>query len=512
MDCWDWRLCLLLPLYFSVQHPTGFIPAEDQNFVILSFNLPPSSSLDRTDVVLRKIDSVLGTVQAIDSRGAISGLNILSGASSSAYGVGFIKLKDQTARVPRKSIEQVIAEITGKTNTIKEASVFLFQPPTVQGFGNTSGFEVIIQDRNGGPLTSLGKVTNEFIGELYRRPEIAFAFTSFNTNNPQYLLNIDNAKAKQLNVSVANILGTMQVYFGSSFVSDFNRFGKYYRVIVEADIPYRMDPTAMDGIFVKNTGGQMIPLNELVSLERVYGPETVNRTNLFNSTTINGSVKPGYSSGDAIKAIKEVAATHLPRGYSYEWSGITREESNAGSQTQLIFILSIVFVYFLLAAQYESYILPLAVLLSIPTGLLGVFLFINLTGIENNIYVQVGIIMLIGLLAKNAILIVQYAVQRRRSGMDLIASALEASRLRLRPILMTSFAFIVGLLPLIWATGGSALGNRSIGTGAVGGMLTGVLLGVFIIPVLFVIFQALQERMTGKPKAIRDKKYELRSE
>jgi HAE1 family hydrophobic/amphiphilic exporter-1 len=223
-------------------------------------------------------------------------------------------------------------------------------------------------------------------------------------------------------------------------------------------------------------------------------------------------VKPGYSSGDAIKAIKEVAATHLPRGYSYEWSGITREESNAGSQTQLIFILSIVFVYFLLAAQYESYILPLAVLLSIPTGLFGVFLFINLTGIENNIYVQVGIIMLIGLLAKNAILIIQYAVQRRRSGMDLIASALEASQLRLRPILMTSFAFIVGLLPLIWATGGSALGDRSIGTGAVGGMLTGVLLGVFIIPVLFVIFQALQERVTGKPKAIREKKYELRSE
>ena len=454
----------------------------------------------------------LGTVQAVDSRGAISGLNILSGANSSAYGVGFVKLKNQTDRKPRQTIDQVIAEITGKTNNIKEASVFLFQPPTVQGFGNTSGFEVILQDRNGGPLTSLGHVTNGFVGELYKSPEIAFAFTSFNTRNPQYLLNIDNAKAKQLNVSVANILGTMQVYFGSSFVSDFNRFGKYYRVIVEADIPYRMDPTAMDGIYVKNTNGQMILLNELVSLERVYGPETVNRTNLFNSTTIDGSVKPGYSSGDAIKAIKEVAAKYLPRGYSYEWSGITREESNAGSQTQLIFILSIVFVYFLLAAQYESYILPLAVLLSIPTGLLGVFLFINIAGIENNIYVQVGIIMLIGLLAKNAILIVQYAVQRRRSGMDLIAAALEASRLRLRPILMTSFAFIVGLLPLTWATGGSALGNRSIGTGAVGGMLTGVLLGVFIIPVLFVIFQSLQERVTGKPKAIREKKYELRSE
>ncbi|HEY4965937.1 MAG TPA: efflux RND transporter permease subunit [Puia sp.] len=492
--------------------PSGFIPAEDQNFIILSLNLPPASSLDRTNVVMQKVDSLLKTVQAIDSRGGISGLNILSGSNSSAYGVGFIKLRNQTDRVPRKRIDQVVKEINEKMSSIKEASVFLFQPPTVQGFGNTSGFEVIIQDRNGGPLDKLGQVTNDFIGELFKRPEIGFAFTSFNTKNPQFLIQIDNAKAKQLNVSVADILGTMQVYFGSSFASDFNRFGKYYRVIVEADVPYRRDPSAMDGIFVKNSAGLMVPLNELVSLQRVYGPESVNRTNLFNSTTINGNVKPGYSTGDAIKAIKETAKAHLPRGYSYELSGITREESNAGVQTQLIFVLSVVFVYFLLSAQYESYILPLAVLLSIPTGLLGVFLFINLTGIENNIYVQVGIIMLIGLLAKNAILIVQYAVARRRSGMELVAAAIEASRLRLRPILMTSFAFIVGLLPLTWATGGSALGNRSIGTGAVGGMLVGVLLGVFIIPVLFVVFQSLQEKVTGKPKSIREKKYELRSE
>lgn len=492
--------------------PSGFIPAEDQNFVILSLNLPPASSLDRTNAVMHKVDSLLKQVQAIDSRGGISGLNILSGANSSAYGVGFIKLRNQTDRVPRKSINQVVAEINQKMSAIKEASVLIFQPPTVQGFGNTSGFQVIIQDRNGGPLEKLGQVTNDFIAELFKRPEIGFAFTSFNTKNPQYLLQIDNARAKQLNVSVADILGTMQVYFGSSFASDFNRFGKYYRVIVEADVPYRRDPTAMDGIFIKNSTGLMVPLNELVSLDRVYGPESVNRTNLFNSTTIDGNVKPGFSTGDAIKAIKETAAAHLPRGYSYEWSGITREETTAGIQTQLIFILSVVFVYFLLAAQYESYILPLAVLLSIPTGLLGVFLFINMTGIENNIYVQVGIIMLIGLLAKNAILIVQYAVSRRRSGMELIAAAIEGSRLRLRPIVMTSFAFIVGLLPLTWSTGGSALGDRSIGTGAVGGMLTGVLLGVFIIPVLFVIFQGLQEKLTGAPKSIKEKKYELRSE
>jgi HAE1 family hydrophobic/amphiphilic exporter-1 len=396
-------------------------------------------------------------------------------------------------------------------SVIKEAGIFIISPPTVQGFGNTSGFDVIIQDRAGGSIEKLNETTNAFAAALMKRKEIAYAASFYYTGNPQYEIEVDNAKAKQLNVSVGDILGTMQVYYGSSFASDFNRFGKYYRVIVQADIPYRMDPSSLDGIYVKNSLGQMIPINTLVQLKRVYGPETVNRTNLFNSVAITGAVKPGFSSGDAIRIIREEAQASLPRGYSYEWSGISREESNSGSQAQLIFILSVVFVYFLLSAQYESYILPLAVLLSIPTGLLGVFLFINLAGIENNIYVQVGIIMLIGLLAKNAILIVQYAVARRRSGMDLVAAALEGSRLRLRPILMTSFAFIVGLLPLTWASGGSALGNRSIGTGAVGGMLVGVLLGVFIIPVLFVLFQALQERLTGKPKHIIDN-YELRSE
>jgi len=458
------------------------------------------------------VDSIISTVQAVDKRGSLSGLNLFGGfISTSNFGVSFLKLKEQKDRKPFMSIQQVQGVLYQKLAGIKEAGIFILMPPTVQGFGNTSGFDVIIQDRTGGSIDKLNQVTNAFSAALMKRKEIAFASSFYYTGNPQYQLEVDNAKAKQLHVSVSDILGTMQVYYGSSYASDFTRFGKYYRVIVEADIPYRKDPSTLDGIFVKSTLGQMIPLNTLVQLKRVYGPETVNRTNLFNSVDINGTVNAGFSSGDAIRVIREVAATDLPRGYSYEWSGISREESASGSQTQLIFILSVVFVYFLLAAQYESYILPLAVLFSIPTGLLGVFVFINLTGIENNIYVQVGIIMLIGLLAKNSILIVQYAVQRRRSGMELVAAALEASRLRLRPILMTSFAFIVGLLPLMWATGGSALGNRSIGTGAVGGMLLGVLLGVFIIPVLFVIFQALQEKMSGKPKPIREK-YELRSE
>jgi hydrophobic/amphiphilic exporter-1 (mainly G- bacteria), HAE1 family len=480
--------------------PTGFIPTEDQGFIVFSVNLPPGASLDRTQKVMDRIDSLLAGVEAVERRGAVTGLNIVANANSSNYAVGFIRMKQPGKRGPVNNVEGVMGIINERLSVIKDASVFLFQFPTVQGFGNTTGFEFILQDRTGGPLEKLAGTAYGFIGELMQRKEIAYAFTTFNTGNPQYMLNVDEPKAKQLGVSISDLLQTVQVYYGSSFASDFNRFGKYYRVVVQADAAYRAEPSSLDNVFVKNSSGGMVPINTLVSLERVYGPETVTRNNLFNAVTINGIPKPGYSSGDAIKAIQEVAQNYLPRGFSYEWSGMTKEEIGAGSQTSLIFLLSVIFVYFLLAAQYESYILPLAVILTVPTGILGVFLFINLMGIENNIYVQVGLIMLIGLLAKNAILIVEYAIQRRRAGMSLVDSALEASKLRLRPILMTSFAFIVGLLPLTWAKGGSALGNRSIGTGALGGMLTGVLLGVFIIPVLFVIFQALQERVSRKPK------------
>ncbi|HEX2848338.1 MAG TPA: efflux RND transporter permease subunit [Chitinophagaceae bacterium] len=475
--------------------PTGFIPTEDQGFIIYSLNLPPGSSLDRTEKVMHKLDSILTTVEAVERRGAVAGLNIVANANSSAYGVGFIRMKPQEKRGPVKSIDGVMAQLNEKFAVIKDASVFLFVFPTVQGFGNTSGFEFIMQDRTGGPLDRMANTAYGFIGELMKRKEIAYAFTTFNTGNPQYMLDINEEKAKQLGVSVNELMQTLQVYYGSSFASDFNRFGKFYRVIVQADIPYRAEESSLNSVFVKNDKGEMVPANAVVSLKRVYGPETVTRNNLFNAVTINGMPKPGFSSGDAIKAIQEVAASYLPRGFSYEWSGMTREETGASTETSVIFLLSLVFVYFLLAAQYESYILPLAVILSVPTGIFGVFAFINLTGIDNNIYVQVGLIMLVGLLAKNAILIIEYAVQRRRAGKSLTASAIEAAKLRLRPILMTSFAFIVGLLPLTWASGGSALGNRSIGTGALGGMLTGVILGLFIIPVLFIIFQALHEKV-----------------
>jgi HAE1 family hydrophobic/amphiphilic exporter-1 len=476
--------------------PTGFIPTEDQNFIIYSVNLPPGASLDRTEHVMSRIDSILSGVDAIDRRVRVTGLNIITNANSSGYAVGFLRLKPFGQRGAINDIQGVMGEINQRLGAIKDAGIFLLTPPTVQGFGNTSGFEFLLQDRTGGSLDKLSGTAYGLIGELMKRKEIGYAFTTFNTGNPQYMLDIDDSKTKQLGVSVSDLLQTLQVYYGSSQASDFNRFGKYYRVVVQADAPYRADPTSLQGIYVKNATGQMVPVNTLVKLERVYGPETVTRNNLFNAVTIDGIPKPGYSSGDAIKAIQEVCDSYLPRGFSYEWSGMTREETGAGSQTSLIFILSLVFVYFLLAAQYESYILPLAIILTIPTGLLGVFAFIGWAGIDNNIYVQVGIIMLVGLLAKNAILIVEFAVQRRRNGMSLVESALEAAKLRLRPILMTSFAFIVGLLPLMRAKGASALGDRSIGTGAVGGMLTGVILGVFIIPVLFVIFQYLQEKVS----------------
>lgn len=482
--------------------PTGFIPTEDQSIFLYSLNMPPGASLDRTKKVVKRVDSIIATVEAVENSYSIAGMNIVTNATSPGSAVAFVKLKKPGTRGKTEDINKILGEVNQKLSVISAADLFTFTLPTVQGFGNTNGFEFLLQDRAAGKLSELSNTAYGFIGELMKRKEIAYAFTTFNTANPQYKLNIDEDKAKQLGVSISGLLQTLQVYYGSYQASDFNRFGKQYKVVLQSDIAYRVDPATLNNVNVKNNAGQLVPVKTLISLEKVYGPETVTRNNLFNAVTINGVPKPGYSSGEALKAVQETAANYLPRGYTYEWSGLTREEQQAGSQTTWIFIMSIVFVYFLLAAQYESYILPLAVILSVPTGLFGVFAFINLLGIENNIYVQVGIIMLIGLLAKNAILIIEYAVQRRKAGLSITQSAIDAARLRLRPILMTSLAFIAGLIPLVRATGASAMGNRSIGTGAVGGMLTGVLLGIFIIPVLFVIFQFLQEKVS-KPKDLR---------
>jgi hydrophobe/amphiphile efflux-1 (HAE1) family protein len=479
--------------------PTGFIPTEDQGFVLYAVNTPPGSSLDRTHQATEAIDNIILKEPMTDHLYTIDGLNFISFSNASPYAAGFIRLKDYDKRGPLKNPEQIAGLLTQKVSQVKGANTFFFNFPTVQGFGNVSGFEFMLQDRTNGPLDRLGNTAYAFIGALMQRKEIAYAFTTFAAGNPQYMVEVDNVKAKQLGVSISDLMQTMQIYYGSSFVSDFNRFGKYYRVMAQADIPYRSDVNSLDDIYVKNNLGEMVPARTLISFKRVFGPETVTRNNLFNAVTINGLPKPGYSTGDAIEAIKETAKQVLPRGFAYEWTGVTKEEIKTGGQTAFIFLLSVIFVFFLLSAQYESYILPLAVILTVPTGILGVFSFIHFFGIDNNIYVQIGMIMLVGLLSKNAILIVEYAVQRRRAGMGLVESALEGSRLRLRPILMTSLAFIVGLMPLTLTTGASALGNHSIGISAIGGMLTGVILGVFIIPVLFVVFQYLQEKVKGQP-------------
>jgi HAE1 family hydrophobic/amphiphilic exporter-1 len=491
--------------------PTGFIPTEDQNFLLYAVNTPPGSSLEQTSKVMKAIDDIAKKEAITRDHYQVDGLNFISNANASSYGAGFIRMKPEDERGAVKDLNQITGMMTQKVaEQVKGGSAFFFTFPTIQGFGNVNGFEFMLQDKTSGTMGKLDSTTKAFLGALMQKPAIAYAFTTFAAGNPQYQLDVDNAKARQLGVPVADLLQTLQVYYGSSFVSDFNRFGKYYRVMVQADAKYRNSPVSLNEIFVKNKDGEMVPANTIVSLKRVYGPETVTRNNLFNAVTINGVPKPGYSTGDAIKAIQETAEESLPRGYGYEWTGMTREEISSGSQILLIFVMSMIFVYFLLAAQYESYILPFAIILTIPLGVFGVISFINILGIDNNIYVQVCLIMLIGLLSKNAILIVEYAVQRRRAGMDLVEAALEASKLRLRPILMTSFAFIVGLIPLMRAKGASALGNHSIGAGAVGGMLTGVILGVFVIPVLFVIFQALQEKVSGKPKPkVEEKELEL---
>jgi HAE1 family hydrophobic/amphiphilic exporter-1 len=489
-------------VYLVSTTKSGFIPTEDQGFVAISVSTPSGTSLSQTTKVLKQAENELSALPAARFVTAISGFNLLTSSNSPSAAVVFVLLKPNEERGKVKDINAIQDIIRGKLGAISGGGFFVFSFPTVPGFSNVEALDVVLQDKTGGKLDKFSGVANNFIGKLMQKPAIAYAFTSFKADYPQLQLEVNDDKANQLGVSVKDILSTMQAYFGSAQASDFNRFGKYYRVVVQADIADRTDPSSIDRVFVKNNKGEMVPVNTLIKLTRVYGSETASRYNLFNSIEVNAIPKPGYSSGDAIKAIQEVAKEQLPQGFAYEFSGQTREELSSGGQSAIVFMLCLVFVYFLLSAQYESYLLPLAVILSIPTGILGVFVVLGLTGIENNIYVQVALIMLIGLLAKNAILIVEFAVQRRRAGLTLVAAALEAAKLRLRPIIMTSMAFVFGLFPMSIATGPSAQGNHSISIGAAGGMVSGVLLGLFIIPVLFVIFQSLQERVTGIPVAV----------
>jgi HAE1 family hydrophobic/amphiphilic exporter-1 len=480
--------------------PTAFVPNEDMGAVMSDIALPPGASLERTEEVTKEIEKIARTVPEVENILRITGRGMISGVGSN-YGMVIMRLKPWAQRKGKgQDVQSIIGQMFGKTAGIRDARVIFFAPPTIQGFGTTGGFEFQLQDRSGGDIAKFTKISNDFLAALNQRPEVQYASTSFNPNFPQYQINVNVARVKDAGLSVSDVLLTMQGYYGGVYASNFNQFGKQYRVMYQAEPVFRANPESLNNVYVRNASGTMAPITEFITLERVYGPQSISRFNLFTSIGINGSPKPGFSSGDAIRAVQETAAQILPAGYGYEFSGMTREEMSAGGQTVFIFMLVLVFVYFLLSAQYESYILPMAVLLSLPIGLAGAFVFAWLFGITNNIYVQITLIMLVGLLAKNAILIVEFALERRRHGMSLVQAALEGAQARLRPILMTSFAFILGLVPLMLASGAGATGNRSIGTGAVGGMLIGTLFGVFVIPVLFVIFQALQEKVSGPPK------------
>jgi HAE1 family hydrophobic/amphiphilic exporter-1 len=478
---------------------SGFVPNEDQGVLFANISLPAGSSLERGEVVAEQVDKIIRQLPEVQTTLRISGQNFIAGAGGS-YAMIVIKLKPWDERAKKgQDLTSLTGKLFGMTAGIKTAQILFFAPPTLQGFGNSNGFEFQLQDKTGGDINKFSAISGKFLAALNQRPEIMYAATSFNTNFPQYRVDVNVAKCQAASVQVSTVLGTLQGYYGGLYASNFNEFGKQYRVMIQADANYRGTPESLNSIYVRNDNSVMSPISEYITLTRVYGPEAINRFNLFTSIAVQGSPKPGFSSGDAIKAVEQVAAQTLPEGYSYEYSGLTREELSSGSQTIYIFMLCLIFVYFLLSAQYESYILPFAVLLSLPIGLAGAFIFAKIFGVENNIYLQITLIMLIGLLAKNAILIVEFAVARRRHGLSLVQSAVEGAVARLRPILMTSFAFILGLVPLMIASGAGAVGNRSIGTGAVGGMLIGTLFGIFVIPVLFIIFQGLQEKISSKP-------------
>lgn len=475
--------------------PKGFVPSEDQGTLFANISLPAGSSLERTTAVTEEIDKIIGKIPEVETTLRITGKNFIAGDGGS-YGMVVVKLKSWDKRKGKgQDINTVIGKLFGATSHIRSASVIFFGSPTLQGFGTSSGFEFQLQDKTGGELSKFNDNSKKFLTALRKRPEIQFATTSFDINFPQYKMKVDVARAKQANVSVSKILSTMQGYYGGVYSSNFNDFGKQYRVMYQADDQFRANPETLNKIYVRTDDNLMAPISEFITMKKVYGAEAINRFNLFTSIAVQGAQNEGFSSGDAINAVKEVAQQTLPAGYGYEFSGLTREEMSSGSQTVYVFILCLVFIYFLLSAQYESYIVPFSVLFSLPLGLAGAFIFANLFGVENNIYLQITLIMLIGLLAKNGILIVEFALARRREGLSIVQAAVEGAMARLRPILMTSFAFILGLVPLMMSSGAGAVGNKSIGTGAVGGMLIGTLLGVFVTPALFVVFQSLQERL-----------------
>lgn len=485
-----------------ISAPKDFVPSEDDSFIIYSLSLPAGTNLQYTTAVINRIDSAIRVMPETHSVTSVSGFNMLSNSSGPSYAVGFIRLKDKKERGEIQDMDRIIEAMSARLDKVKSGELSLFRNPPVEGFGSVSGAELVLQDKTGGKLDKFNKIAQSLISDLEKEPSVSEAFTSFRSDFPQFEVEVNEDKAYQLGTTPKDVLNTLQLFYGGSQAGDFIRFGKLYRINIKAEGQYRMDEGSLGQVYVKGLTGSMIPINTLVKLKKVYGPESLSRYNLFNSITVNIMPSKGYGNGAMMEATERVIKKELPTGYGYEWSGLSREEKRSGEQMFLIFGLCILFTYFILAAQYESYILPLAVLLSVPTGLFGVFLAIKMAGITNNIYVQIGLIMLIGLLAKNAILIVEFATQARKKGMPIVTSAIEGAHQRFRPILMTSLAFIIGLVPLTFATGPAAVGNHSISVGAIGGMLSGVVLGVIFTPVLYILFQSLHEKISGTKNTI----------
>ncbi|REC60041.1 hydrophobe/amphiphile efflux-1 family RND transporter [Chryseobacterium pennae] len=472
--------------------PTGFIPMEDQGMVYVSVTTPQGATVERTEKVLDEVTVIAKKIKGVENVTTLAGYSIVTEIAGSSYGMAMINLKDWKER--SISVNDLITELSEKTKGIADAQIEIFAPPTVPGFGNTSGFELRLLDRTGGTIENTDKITKDFVKKLNEAPELQNNFTSFDATFPQYMINVDYDMAAKKGVSVDNAMSTLQTMLGSYYATNFIRFSQMYKVMVQASPEHRDTPESILNLYLKNDKGEMVPFSTFITIEKVYGPEVLTRYNMYMSAMINGEPAEGYSSGDAIAAVERVAKEILPRGFDIEWSGMTREEILSGNQTVYIFLICLLFVYLLLAAQYESFLLPMPVLLSLPTGIFGSYIALVLAGLDNNIYAQVALVMLIGLLAKNAILIVEFAVARNKQGYDIIPAAIEGARQRLRPILMTSFAFVAGLIPLCIASGAGAIGNRSIGTAAAGGMLIGTVFGLVVIPGLYIFFAKLENK------------------
>lgn len=483
-------LIFLLATYgVSLILPAGFIPSEDQGMIYVNVDAPPGATVERSEEVLSEVQAALLPLDEIESISTLAGYSLMTETEGASYGMGMINLKPWSER--EQSVTELMQVYKNKTSHIKDADIQFFLPPSVPGFGNASGFELRLQDKTAGDFHEFASVADNLVDRLNADPRLKGVTSGFNPNFPQYMLKVDLAKAAKLGVELDRAMETLQAYIGSFYSSNFVRFGQMYKVMIQASPEYRMNPEDLYRLFAKNNDGNVVPYSNFMTMERVYGPSQITRYNMFTSALLTGEGEKGGSSGEVIAVVEDICEEVLPRGYDVEWSGVTREEKDSGGQTLLIFGICLLFVYLLLAAQYESLLLPFPIILSLPAGIFGSYLFLQISGLENNIYAQVALVMLIGLLGKNAILIVEMANQFRHQGMSILDAAITGAVSRLRPILMASFAFICGLIPLVMASGAGALGNRSIGTAAAGGMLVGTFVGIFLVPGLYLIFETL---------------------